>query len=347
MLIKTLIKVVKRGMSTKSIPIILIIKFLLATVILASGCQMNIYPELVKRGVEFPGSERCGDCHISIYKEWADSMHAKSYVNEEFRTSSGDYEFQFCLSCHVPESILTESQEIKPRTHNLEDGVDCQGCHLTADCLLSGPHSGMGPHPLEKNVAFYRDSKLCGKCHIDTYEEYLIYVNVVQKQTCQDCHMPAVKRKLIQDEPWQKIHKRKEGKAHTFSRMGAMEANKDFIELSFSEIKRDDTLIEGGVKIRNISIPHNVPTGSYGYREVLLLINLKDNFGRTVRSRHESLFVELNTQLKPLEKREYFFSFTIDDFAGEISKLEALLYRTDFKREHKILFAKVESPIEQ
>ncbi|GJQ60228.1 MAG: hypothetical protein SCALA701_30290 [Candidatus Scalindua sp.] len=307
---------------------------------------MNIFPELVKRGAESPGAERCGDCHITIYNEWAGSPHAKSYVNEEFRTTSGDYEFQFCLSCHVPETVFTEPQEIKARSHNVEDGVDCQGCHLTSDCRLSGPHSGMGPHPLEKNEAFYRDSKLCGTCHIDTYEEYLIYGNVFEKQTCQDCHMPAVNRKLIQDEPWQKIHKKKEGKAHTFSRLGAMEANRDFITLSFSEIERTDTLIEGRVQIQNILIPHTIPTGSYGYREVLLLIHLKDNFGRSVRSSEESMFVELNTQLKPLEKREYPFSFAVDEFDGEMSTLEALLYRTDFKRVNKALFAKVEALIE-
>ncbi|MDR4506294.1 MAG: cytochrome c family protein [Candidatus Scalindua sp.] len=301
---------------------------------------MNIYPELVKRGAAFPGSERCGDCHIAIYKEWADSLHAQSYVNEEFRTSSGDYEFQFCLSCHVPETVLTESQEIKPRSHNVEDGVDCQGCHLTSDCYLSGPHSGIGPHPIKKNEALYKDSKLCGKCHIGTYEEYLRYVNDEKKETCQDCHMPAVKRKLIQDEPWQKIHKRKEGKAHTFSRADAMEAHKDFVELSFSEIKKTDNLIAGRVKIRNILITHSVPTGDYGYREVLLLINLKNNFGRIVRSRHESMFVELGTQLKPMEKREYFFSFAIDEIAEEITDLEAILYRTDFKRTNKTVLAK-------
>ncbi|MCP5005190.1 MAG: hypothetical protein GY941_14830 [Planctomycetes bacterium] len=334
-------------MSTNKFPIMALIISLIATAILTSGCQMNIHPELVKRGTVSHGSQRCGDCHMTIYKEWEDSMHAKSYVNEEFRTSSNDYEFQFCLSCHVPESIMADSREIKPRSSNLEDGVDCKGCHLTSDCRLSGPHSGISPHPIEKNEKFYRESKLCGLCHTDTYEEYLVYVNVGQKKTCQDCHMPAVKRKLIQNEPWQRIHKKKEGKAHTFSRLGGMEANKHFIELSISQLRRSDNLIEGSVKIRNVSIPHTVPTGSYGYREVLLLINLNDNLGRTVHSRHESMFVELGTQLKPLELREYLFSFPGDNLACENGSLEALLYITGFDRTDKILLAETESPIEQ
>ncbi|MDR4499259.1 MAG: cytochrome c family protein [Candidatus Scalindua sp.] len=307
---------------------------------------MNMYPELVKRGIDFPGSKRCGDCHIDIYKEWADSMHAKSYVNEEFRVASNDYGYPFCMRCHVPESILTESNELMARDHNLEDGVDCQGCHLTSDCLLSGPHSGIGPHPLEENQPFYKDSRLCGTCHIDTYEEYLRYVDVDQKQTCQDCHMPAVRRKLIQDEPWQKIHRRKEGKAHTFSVLSAIENTEDFIELTFAEINKNNNHITGILEIVNTSVNHSIPTGSYGYREVLLLINLKDNLGRTIKSKHVSMFMELNTQLKPGEKKIYSFVFDLDDKSAELKELEAILFRTNFKRTNKILLAEIEFCIE-
>ena len=306
-----------------------------------------MYPELVKRGKEFPGSKRCGDCHIDIYKEWADSMHAKSYVNEEFRITSNDYGYTFCLSCHIPESIVTESNELVTRDHNLEDGVDCQGCHLTSDCLLSGPHPGIGPHPIEKNEPFYKDSKLCGTCHIDTYEEYLRYVDVSQqKQTCQDCHMPAVRRKLIQDEPWQKIHRRKDGKAHTFSSLSAIKANSGFVELSFSEVKKEPDQIQARVELQNISVNHSIPTGSYGYREVLLLVNIKNDLGNTIKSKQESLFAELGTQLKPKEKRIYFFNFDIDRNNDEIRELHALLYRTDFTRTNKILLAEIEFRIE-
>ena len=43
-----------------------------------SGCglfqkmltSMNIHPELAERGEKFPGSYKCGHCHIDIYKEW-------------------------------------------------------------------------------------------------------------------------------------------------------------------------------------------------------------------------------------------------------------------------------------
>ncbi len=333
----------------------------IAILAISSGCKLieNLHPELVKRGDEFPGSKECGDCHIDIYNEWAESSHSKSYTNEEFRVSTNNYEFKFCLGCHVPETIFTSvkngsvneagidlpkliNEEIVPRSHNLNDGVDCQGCHLTVDCTLAGPHAGISPHPIEKKEELYKRSELCGKCHVDTFEEYLKYIADGNNETCQDCHMPAVRRKLIQNEPWQKLHVKKEGKAHTFSRLSALEKNKDFIELTFTELNDNNSQIKGNVEILNSKVNHSIPTGKYGYREVLLLINLKDNFGRIVKSKEESMFVELNTQLKPGEKKIYNFMFDMNNERNEVKELEAVLFRTNFNRTKKTLLAKVE-----
>ncbi len=154
--------------------------------------------------------------------------------------------------------------------------------------------------------------------------------------------MPAVRRKLIQDEPWQKLHKKKEGKKHTFSSLSAIEKNKDFIELEFTEISNDNAQITGNVEIVNTKVNHSIPTGKYGYREVLLLINLKDNLGKIIKSRQESMFIELNTQIKPGEKKIYGFAFDLDDESGEPEQLEALLLRSNFNRTDKTLLAMVE-----
>ncbi len=343
----------------KSFPFAFSMAIAIAIMTISSGCKLieNLHPELVKRGEEFPGSKECGDCHIDIYNEWVESRHSKSYTNEEFKVATNNYEFKFCLGCHVPETIFTPlkngsadkaevdllqstNDEIVPRSHNLADGVDCQGCHLTEDCTLAGPHSGISPHPIEKKEWLYKGSELCGKCHIDTFEEYLKYVKNGNNETCQDCHMPAVNRKLIQNEPWQKIHVRKEGKAHTFSSSDALKNNKDFIEMTFTELNDNNNQVKGKVEILNSKVNHSIPTGKYGYREVLLLINLKDNFGKIVKSKQESMFVELDTQLKPGEKKIYSFKFDIDS-QNSVKELEAVLFRTNFNRTEKTFFAKV------
>jgi nitrate/TMAO reductase-like tetraheme cytochrome c subunit len=333
---------------------------LIAIILIISGCKLieNLHPELAERGEDSSGSKECSECHIDIYNEWAESSHSMSYSSEEFRVSSNNYEYKFCLGCHIPEMIFKtlkngtddqagvdwsklKNEEIVARSYNLADGVDCQGCHLTVDCTLAGPHAGVSPHPSEKKEELYKRSELCGICHRDTLEEYLAYIEE-GGETCQDCHMPAVKRKLIQNEPWQKMHVRKEGKAHTFSSLSAIEKDKDFIELKFTEINYDNNQITGNVEVINNKVSHSIPTGKYGYREVLLLINLKDNLGRIIKSKQESMFVELNTQLKPGEKKIYNFVFDLDGKCGELKELEALLFRTNFNRTDKTQFAKVE-----
>lgn len=344
---------------TKPFSCVISMVIVIAIMAIPSGCKLieNLHPELVKRGAESPGSHKCGDCHVDIYNEWVESSHSQSYISEDFRVSTNNYEFKFCIRCHVPETIFTalavdadskteaslsepKSDKIAPRDYNLKDGVDCHGCHLTVDCTLAGPHAGISPHPIEKKEELFKSSELCGKCHVDTFEEYLMYVADNDK-TCQDCHMPAVRRKLIQDEPWQKLHVRKEGKAHTFSSLSALKNNKDFIELIFTEISNSNKQIKGKVEILNTKVNHSIPTGKYGYKEVLLLINLKDNFGRIVKSKQESMFVELNTQLKPGVKKIYSFEFDIDGENGE-NELEVVLLRTNFDRTKKTLLAKAE-----
>jgi len=355
-------------MSLLRMPCVLAVVAIMAA---ASGCSlfqkmltsMDMHPELVERGEKFSGSHKCGDCHVDIYKEWAGSSHSKSYISEEFRVATNNYEFEFCIRCHVPETIFMSLEnntgdnrkislaqlhngEIAPREYNLKDGVDCQGCHLTADCEFSGPHEGISPHPLEKNEELYRKSDMCGKCHVDTFEEYSTYVNNGNDETCQDCHMPAVRRKLIQDEPWQKLHVKKDGKAHTFSRLSAIERNKNFIEIKFTEVSSGDNQITGKVEIINTKVNHSIPTGKYGYREALLLINLKDNLGRIIKSTQESMFEELNTQLKPGEKKIYGFMFDLDSKNNGVKDLEAILLRTNFNRTEKTLLAKEEMELD-
>lgn len=336
---------------TKPFSCVFSMVIVIAIMAMFSGCKLieNLHPELVKRGAEFSGSHKCGDCHVDIYNEWVESSHSQSYISEEFRVSTNNYEFKFCIRCHVPETIFTllENDEIAPRDYNLKDGVDCHGCHLTVDCTLAGPHAGISPHPIEKKEELFKSSELCGKCHVDTFEEYLTYVENDNDKTCQDCHMPAVRRKLIQDEPWQKLHVRKEGKAHTFSSLSALKSNKDFIEITFTEISNSNKQIKGKAEILNTKVNHSIPTGKYGYKEVLLLINLKDNFGTIVKSKQESMFVELNTQLKPGVKKIYSFVFDIDDESNEAKELEAILFRTNFNRTKKTLLAKAELALDQ
>ncbi len=121
----------------------------------------------------------------------------------------------------------------------------------------------------------------------------------------------------------------------------------DFVELKFTEISNDNNQIYGKVEIINSKVSHSIPTGKYGYRELLLLINLKDNLGRVIKSRQESMFVEMDTQLKPGEKKIFNFAFDLDEEVKWVKELEAVVFRTNFDRTDKTLFAKVKLELVQ
>ena len=315
------------------------ISYIFLLIILLTECCVSIgcvvYPELATRGMGAPRSERCGDCHRDIYQEWKDSPHARSFTNAAFKEETYEYQFIFCLGCHAPETIYADGK-IEPRTVNREEGVNCNGCHLNSDCKLSGPTPARGPHPIAEKNPFFRTSDACGKCHISTFKIWQELGDFKDKKTCQDCHMPTISRKLIQDEPWQKIYPKRMGKQHLFSFQPMINKEESPLTLAFTKVVHSDGNIEGTLEIENTSIHHNVPTGDYGYREVTVTIEIQDESGQMKSAQNESLFVEKNTALPYREKREFSFCFPWD---GKPVVIKATVQRTSFKRDKNILLA--------
>lgn len=305
---------------------------LAASLLFFAGCV--IYPELVEKGPKSPQSERCGDCHRDIYAEWKESPHANSFSNDAFREETNEYQFTFCLGCHVPETIFTDTK-IEPRSVNRQEGVNCTGCHLN-DCKLSGPTPAHGPHPIAEKDPFFRTSEMCGKCHVGTLKAWQESGMAEGRKTCQDCHMPSITRKLIQDDPWQKIYPKRAGKQHLFSFQTLLDQDERLLKASFIKVLHSEGKIEGMLELENAGIPHSVPTGDYGYREVVVTIQLLDETGRIEDRKEESLFVEKKTPLHYREKRTIPFCFPWD---GDFFALKAELVRTTFNRDSEILLA--------
>lgn len=294
----------------------------------------TIYPELVETGPKSPKSERCGECHQDIYREWKDSPHARSFANEAFREETNDYQFTFCIGCHAPETIFTD-EKIKPRKVNESEGVNCNSCHLN-DCKLSGPTPAHGPHPIAAENPFFRSSELCGRCHVGTYAAWQASGATESRKTCQDCHMPAINRKLIQDDPWQKIYPKREGKQHLFASLAFFKNDENPLKLSFIQVNRTEGMVEGLLELENTGIPHSVPTGDYGYREVVVTVKLLDNAGRVVALKQESLFVELKTAVPYQGKKHIPFSFS---GSTNVSVIKATMVRTSFNNDKNTLLA--------
>lgn len=279
--------------------------FSLAAALLLAGCVC--YPELLEKGTKAPKSQRCGECHQAIYKEWMQSPHANSYTSAAFREETNEYQFSFCLGCHVPETIFAGSQ-IEARSINLAEGVNCKACHLD-DCKMSGPTPAHGPHPIDENNPFFRRSELCGKCHVGIFQAWQESNRKEGQKTCQECHMHAVERKLIQNDPWQKIYPKRMGRQHLFIVETMIITTENLLTMSINEVVSSDNRIKGVLEIVNTGIPHSVPAGDYGYREAGVVIQLQDKTGGVLDSKEMGLFVEMKTALQYEEKRNIPFSF--------------------------------------
>lgn len=284
----------------------------ISALLLVLGCS---YPELVERGERAPGSEKCGECHIDIYKEWKESPHARSFSSPEFREATYNYQFEFCLGCHAPESVYIPTTPVGqavtpgplPRQVKREEGVNCNGCHLTEDCKLAGPLKARAPHPISETHNLYKRSMLCGTCHEGTFNQWQV-ISREDKESCQKCHMPSSQKKLIQDAPWRWLFRNKATKRHTFSSGDGLKAIKEPIDIELVDIQLAGTVAVGVVELENLSILHSIPTGDYGYREATLVVEIEDPSGNKKLLKEESFFKEMDTALKYGEKRSIEFS---------------------------------------
>ena len=60
-------------------------------------------PVIIPEGLTSISAKECKECHEDIYREWAESMHAKAWIDPYYQV---DYLFdgsqQICLNCHIP-----------------------------------------------------------------------------------------------------------------------------------------------------------------------------------------------------------------------------------------------------
>lgn len=120
-----------------------------------------------------PNAQECVGCHEGIRGYWEESAHGYALVDPAFQeawTQQGSP--QECLACH--------STGFDPATGEYnEGGVSCLSCH--------------SPVPANHPDAYMPtdvSSRLCGNCHLDTFQEWEISEHGEQGMTCNQCHNP-------------------------------------------------------------------------------------------------------------------------------------------------------------
>ena len=258
-----------------------------------AGCAS--FDHLTKVTEEFPKAKQCGKCHVEIYHEWSESDHATAYINPHYRQVTDDYAFEECLSCHVPQPMVSDQPPIARSIHRAE-GITCVSCHLE-EGKLSGPIEPTGkiaPHPIGVKPEFYNDCIVCGVCHEGTYAEWKA-VEAKDKKTCQHCHMSPVRRKVTQgtgglSNVIVSFEKEGELKRHNFAILTTAQEEPP---VSF-ELQQSGSDIE--LVFKN-NLPHTLPTGDFGYRVLILEIFAVDARGNEVSLERREFAKELDNAI--------------------------------------------------
>lgn len=227
-----------------------------------------------------PSARDCERCHLEVYEEWEGSLHARAWTSEAFQTASAQGRADECLGCHAP-APLPERGAVRVRSAHRLEGVTCTSCHMAQGdgvqpLTMRGPVSRSSPvevHPVFAEDPLYRSSELCGRCHEGAFAEWRSSADPPdgsEKQTCQECHMPEVSRRVESVHP-----------DHAYSALFVALERKESLRRHLFAVPEDaaehvriSVLAPPAgsppalrVRVEN-RLPHALPTGRFGRRRV-------------------------------------------------------------------------------
>lgn len=274
---------------------------ILLCALLLIGCKSFDY--LTKIENTFPVAETCGDCHIDIHKEWSQSAHARAFLSPDFTIITQDGALADCAACHTPEPQLTPTAP-RPRTISLIDGVTCATCHL-ADGKMLGPVQPTGaihPHPIKVAQNRFKEAAFCGRCHQGTYQQWQ-ETSVKPRQTCQQCHMPTVVRKVTQSKGGiskliVSMEKQITLRKHTFMIYPQSEDQETF--------ELHTAIEENFITVELINhLPHSFPTGNFGVQIGVMRIQFMDADNNELQTSRYEFVQELKTNLPSGQSKKW------------------------------------------
>jgi hypothetical protein len=245
--------------------------------LLALGCSVPGADSMFFSSAQLsdPAAADCERCHQEVYREWRASGHSRAWHGEAFQRASAQGRAEACTGCHAPAPV-DESDPVAMRSTHLDEGVTCLSCHLSTQpgvppLTMRGPATRTSPieiHPIVAEDPFYRSSELCGRCHeleLSQWREAKAPEGE-DKRTCQQCHMPSVRRKVesVHDEHAYSAIFVAMGREQDLRRHGfaVPEDVADWLELAIERRA-------GAARIRVANrMPHALPTGAFGRRRI-------------------------------------------------------------------------------
>lgn len=262
--------------NTKNVQCLLGVVMLL----IINGCSS--FSKLTDVGVDStdgPIASDCSYCHVLQFKEWSRSRHASAYESSVFQAEYIQAGGDECLVCHAP--LLVRNDESVPRPYNPAGGVDCISCHYS-EGKMHGPHGASAlfePHPVEQNDEFYLGVSICLKCHAETVDEYNNIAKDQSLPNCLECHAASVLRTVSQgtnvfSNMLVSFEKQVETRSHEIS-LAAQRIETTLTPIAVTCLQDKGEQIEIGI---TNNLPHNLPTGTFGQKSIMLIIQfLRDN----------------------------------------------------------------------
>lgn len=249
--------------------------------LLALGCSVPGADSMFFSSAQLsdPAAADCERCHQEVYREWRASGHSRAWHGEAFQRASAQGRAEACTGCHAPAPV-DESDPVAMRSTHLDEGVTCLSCHLSTQpgvppLTMRGPATRTSPieiHPIVAEDPFYRSSELCGRCHeleLSQWREAKAPEGE-DKRTCQQCHMPSVRRKV------ESVHDE-----HAYSAVFVALGREQDLRRHVFDVPEDadewiDLEVDGSgsrarVRITN-RMPHTLPTGAFGKRRIRLAL---------------------------------------------------------------------------
>ncbi|GBE08302.1 doubled CXXCH motif [bacterium BMS3Abin11] len=303
-------------------------------------------------------AETCGSCHTEFYQEWRTTIHSQAWTDPYFQADwKFEDKRDSCRLCHTPldrqqpqtvlgyrdaskwDPVLEDNPNFDPKLQH--EGVTCAACHYREGKIVGVLDNVNAPHPVKK---LDNPNEVCVRCHVvdgkrwDTFYRFPPCGTVTEIQSnsgavsrsgetivkdiaslgCVDCHMPAIKRPLVEGGVVRNARQHLWRGGHDPEMV-----RKAFTASLFEEKLKEKNKRKFTFKITNTGARHYLPTGTPD-RYLSVNMRLLDSQGKILKEENHKLIRNMmwrpfiidlsDTRLAYGKPREYSMEYSTGEF---------------------------------
>ena len=187
-------------------------------------------------------------------------------------------------------------------------------------------------------IAQLATSAFCGRCHEAIFTQWSAVDNSDHlRKTCQECHMPTVRRKTVSGSFWHKLHSEVDVRRHSFAMIKPASGKGNVtVDVGISAISPQR--VAGTITLVNVAAQHSLPSGEFGFRELAVVIALTDRYGVASAKRVVRFLAQKKTYLAYGKPQTVTFEF--DTVPADADTLDVKLLRSAFSGVEAMLYHK-------